>query len=89
MTYTRQARRERAISRQEGMRLTATLSLSARVISCGGDGGLLGRGGEAFGGGATSLVAFFAFWKMGASFLICCSSAEDRPLLSLSAMVAV
>lgn len=63
--------------------------LSARVSSCGGEGSLLGRGGEAFGGGAAFLVAFFALWKMGASFLTSSSGADESPLLSESDMVAV
>lgn len=62
--------------------------LSARVSSCGGEGSLLGRGGEAFGGGAAFLVAFFALWKMGASFLTSSSGADESPLLSESDMIA-
>jgi hypothetical protein len=62
--------------------------LSARVSSCGGEGSLLGRGGEAFGGGAAFLVAFFALWKMGASFLTSSSGADESPLLSESDIVA-
>lgn len=57
--------------------------LSARTSSCGGEGSLFGLGGEAFGGGAANLVAFFALRKMGASFLTSSSGASDR-LLSLS-----
>lgn len=62
--------------------------LSARVSSCGGEGSLLGRGGEAFGGGAAFLVAFFALWKMGASFLTSSSGTDESPLLSESDIVA-
>jgi hypothetical protein len=62
--------------------------LSARVSSCCGEGSLLGRGGEAFGGGAAFLVAFFALWKMGASFLTSSSGADESPLLSESDIVA-
>lgn len=58
--------------------------LSAKISSCGGEGGRLGRGGETTGGGATSLVAFFALMKMGASFWISLSECSDSPLLSLS-----
>lgn len=49
----------------------------------------MGRGGEAFGGGAAALVAFFARWKMGASFLTSSSGADESPLLSESDIVAV
>lgn len=59
--------------------------LSASTSSCGGDGGRLGRGGETTGGGATSFVAFFAFMKMGANFLISSSgAAEESELVSES-----
>ena len=63
--------------------------LSAKVSSCGGEGALLGLGGEAFGGGAAFLVAFFARWKIGASFFTSSSGADDSPLLSESDIVAV
>lgn len=85
----RKARRKRAISRQRGLRLTAMSGLSAKVSSCGGEGALLGRGGEALGGGAAVLVAFFARWKMGASFLTSSSGADESPLLSESDIFAV
>ena len=49
----------------------------------------MGLGGEALGGGAAFLVAFFAFWKMGASFFTSSSGADDSPLLSESDIVAV
>jgi hypothetical protein len=41
------------------------------------------------GGGAAFLVAFFAFWKMGASFFTSSSGADDSPLLSESDIFAV
>jgi len=41
------------------------------------------------GGGAAFLVAFFALWKMGASFFTSSSGADDSPLLSESDIVAV
>jgi hypothetical protein len=49
----------------------------------------LGLGGEALGGGAVFLVAFFAFAKMGASFFTSSSGADESPLLSESDIVAV
>ena len=49
----------------------------------------MGLGGEALGGGAAFLVAFFALWKMGASFFTSSSGADDSPLLSESDIVAV
>lgn len=61
--------------------------LSASTSSCGGDGSLFGLGGDAFGGGAASFVAFFALRKMGASFLTSSSGASDR-LLSESVSIA-
>jgi hypothetical protein len=63
--------------------------LSAKVSSWGGEGALLGLGGEALGGGAAFLVAFFAFAKMGASFFTSSSGADESPLLSESDIVAV
>ena len=41
------------------------------------------------GGGAAFLVAFFALWKMGASFFTSSSGADDNPLLSESDIVVV
>ena len=49
----------------------------------------MGLGGEALGGGAAFLVAFFALWKMGASFFTSSSGADDSPLLSESDIVVV
>ena len=81
-----QARHERAGGRVA--QLTGIEASSASTSSWGGDGALFGRGGETTGGGATSLVAFFALRKMGASFWISFSEWTDRPLLSeSSAMV--
>lgn len=48
----------------------------------------MGLGGEAFGGGTAFLVAFFAFWKMGASFFTSSSGADESPLLSESDIFA-
>lgn len=67
--------------------LTAISGLSASVSSCGGDGARFGLGGEAFGGGAATFVAFLALWNMGASFLTSSSGAEESPLLSESLIV--
>jgi hypothetical protein len=69
--------------------LTAMSGLSARVSSCGGEGALLGLGGEAFGGGATSLVAFFALLNIGASLITSSSGADESPLDSESDMMVV
>lgn len=80
---------ERAISRLCDPVLTAMSGLSARVSSWGGEGAFLGRGGEALGGGAATLVAFFAFWNMGASFFTSSSGADESPLLSESDILAV
>ena len=49
----------------------------------------MGLGGEALGGGAAFLVAFFALWKMGASFFTSSSGADESPLLSESDIVTV
>lgn len=82
-------RPERAISCSNHGRLTAMSALSARTSSWGGEGALLGRGGETTGGGATSLVAFFALTKMGASFCTSSSGADDSELSESESMVVV
>lgn len=44
----------------------------------------MGLGGDTGGGGATSFVAFFARWKIGANFMTSSSGAEESELLSES-----
>ena len=65
--------------------------LSANTSSCGGDGGLLGLGGETTGGGKAVFVAFLLVLKMeyrgGANFWISLSECSDRSLLSESSAI--
>lgn len=65
---TQSSRRVMGAPKVRVVQLTAIEPSSANTNSCGGEGSLFGRGGETTGGGATSLVAFFALRKMGASF---------------------
>lgn len=74
------------------VRLTAMFGLSARTSSCGGEGGLVGLGGDAVVAGelGTFLGPFpFALRKMGANFFSSSSvgGADDSEDVSESLMV--